>query len=86
MADTFKKIEDDVLEKTIRHDETVIDRKRTEINEDEMKIKKSDNKFMNDIREKAIAHDEKVIERREEAADKHEEKVKDNEQTINNVK
>lgn len=86
MAHDFKKMENDILEKEIRHDENVIDKKRGNINEHEMKCEKSDNKFMNDIRKEEVKHDEKVIERKEDAADRHEEKVRENEQEINNVK
>lgn len=86
MADEFKKMEDAVLEKVIRHDENVIDAKRGDINEHEVELKDDKTKIMKDIREEEIKHDERVIARKEKDAGKHEEKVKENEQKINDVK
>lgn len=82
MAHEFKKLEDDILEKEIRHDEDVIDRKRGDMNVHEADNEKSDNKFMDDLRGKEIAHDEKVIARKEKDAARHEEKLRENEQEL----
>ncbi len=84
MANTFKKLEDDILEKEIRHDEEVINRKRNDENVHEMDEAHFDkSKMMKDLREHEIHHDERVIEKKMEKAEEHEEKVRVNEQKIN---
>lgn len=82
MADEFKKLEDEVLERETRHDEDVIDNKRSNINEHEVQIEQDKSKFMKKLHEDEIKHDEKVIDRKEEAAARHEDKIKENEQKI----
>ncbi len=82
MADTFKKLEDDVLEKEVRHDENVIDAKRGDIEVHEDQIADDKTKFMKDLHEHEIKHDEKVIERKEHDAEKHDAHLKENEQEI----
>lgn len=59
MAETFKKLEDEVLEKEVRHDENVIDAKRGDIMEHEVQIKDDKSKMMKDLHEHEIKHDEK---------------------------
>lgn len=82
MADTMKKFEDDILEKEIRHEEDVIDRKRDDINVHEDQIADDKTKFMKDLHKDEIKHDEKVIERKEHEAEKHDAHLKENEQEI----
>ncbi|MEY8380524.1 hypothetical protein [Ileibacterium valens] len=82
MAETFKKLEDEVLEKEVRHDENVIDAKRGDIMEHEVQIKDDKSKMMKDLHEHEIKHDEKVIERKEHDAEKHDAHLKENEQEI----
>lgn len=81
-AETFKKLEDEVLEKEVRHDENVIDAKRGDIMEHEVQIKDDKSKMMKDLHEHEIKHDEKVIERKEHDAEKHDAHLKENEQEI----
>ncbi|WP_294730119.1 hypothetical protein [uncultured Faecalibaculum sp.] len=86
MADEFKKMEDDILEKELRHDENKIDDKRSDIADHEAQIREDKTKFMKDIHAEEIKHDERVIARKENDAERHEEKIKENEQKINDVK
>jgi hypothetical protein len=82
MADVFKKIEDDILEHEIKHDEIVIDKKRGREDIHEEELAKDSSKFMKDVRSDEIKHDEKVIARKEADAARHEAKLKANEQAI----
>lgn len=82
MAHEFEKMEADVLEKEIRHDEDVIDAKRGDLNMHEAENDHDSSKFMKDLHNEEIKHDEKVIDRKEERAEKHEEKLKETEQKI----
>ena len=86
MADGFKKMEDDILEKELRHDENKIDAKRGDIADHEAQIDKDKSKFMKDIHKEEIKHDERVMARKENDAERHEEKIKKNEQEIHDVK
>ena len=86
MADFMKKMEDEVLEKMIRHDEEVIERKRNDKNEHEVQIGQDHSKFMKDLHKEEIKHNEKVMARKEEEAAKHEATIKENEQKIHGVK
>lgn len=82
MAHEFKKLEDEVLEREVRHDEDVIDNKRSDLNEHEVQIDKDKSKFMKDLHEHEIKHDEKVIERKEHDAERHDAHLKENEQEL----
>lgn len=86
MAEGFKKMEDDILEKELRHDENKVDAKRGDIAEHEEQISKDKSKLMKDIHKEEIKHDERVMARKENAAERHEEKIKENEQKINGIK
>lgn len=82
MADDFKKIEDKILSDKIRHDEDVIDRKRSDLKEHELELSEDKSKMMKDLRKEEIKHDEKVIDRKEKDAADHEAKLKANEEAI----
>ena len=86
MAEEFKKMETEILEKEVRHDENKIDAKRGDIAEHEEQIGKDKTKFMKDLHEEEIKHDERVIARKENDAERHEAKIKKNEQKINETK
>lgn len=86
MAHDFKKIEDDIREKELRHDEEVIDEKRSDIEAHRTEDDKDKSKFLKDIHEAEIRHDEKVIERKEKDAARHEAEIKKTEQELNDVK
>lgn len=83
MADNFKKFEDEVLEKEVRHDEEKINEKKNDIAEHEEQISKDKSKFMKDVHGEEIKHDEHVIFDKEREAGKHEAKIKANEEKIN---
>lgn len=82
MAHLFKKLEDDVLEAEVRHDERKIADKREDMNEHELEESYDKSDLMKDLRSSEIHHDEKVMEKKAEDAAKHEEKLKANEQAI----
>lgn len=86
MADEFRKMENNILEKELRHDENKIDAKRGDIADYEAQIDKDKTKFMKDIHKEEIKHDERVMARKENDAERHEEKIKENEQIIHGIK
>ena len=86
MADEFRKMENNILEKELRHDENKIDAKRGDIAYHEAQIDKDKTKFMKDIHKEEIKHDERVMARKENDAERHEEKIKENEQIIHGIK
>ncbi len=86
MAHDIKEMEDGILEREVRHEEDVINRKRTDENVHDVQIEHDDTKLMKDLHKEEIKHDEKEIAREDEKAAKHEEKIKENEKAIHDVK